>query len=402
MSTVMSELMSKQPETTSIQPEISSSESDVDLSSVFGPPSTKEEVLANLKKDSETYQKFLTFPPKEREKLLSFMAGQHGLKITYDSFFQKIMSPHLHPERLESFLSALLNEPVHIEKILPREGNRLTYESHIIIMDILVLLSDGSRINVEIQKIGLLFPGERSSCYVADSIMKEYDELKGTLKQDFDYKKMKPVYLIILMEESSKHFKDVAPHYIHTQKIQYDSGAKVTSLQNIKYISLDTFRNTVHNIDNKLNAWLTFLSSDTPSDILKLIHAYPEFCELYQEIAEFRRNPKELIYMYSEALTIADNNIAKLMIDQMREELTDLSKQMVEMVAEKDKITADLDKIIADKDKAIADLDKANSDLDKANSKLDKAIADNTIKDAEIIKLKAEIEKLKHSSSNSN
>lgn len=342
-----------------------SDSSNTVLSTIFGPPCSHEEALECLKSDPETYHKFLTFPSEEQEKVLSFLAGQRGLTITYDSFFQKIMSPLLHPERLESLLSELLNEPIHIERILPREGIRLSYEASLIIMDILVQLSDGSRVNVEIQKIGLRFPGERSSCYVADAIMRQYTELKSTLKEKFDYRKMRPFYLIILMEESSKAFKDVAPHYIHTEEVRYDSGAKVTSLPKIKYISLDTFRNTVHNIDNKLTAWLTFFSSDEPANIIKLIQAYPEFRELYEEISEFRKNPKELVYMYSEALTIADNNTVKLMIDDMRDEIAAQARE------------------IAVKDNTIA------SQADKLAAKDDEIAT----KDDEIAKLKAELEK---------
>lgn len=331
--------------------------SEVTLSSVFGPPCTRDAALTDLKKDPETYMKFLTFPPEEQEKVMAFLTGQHGLKITYDSFFQKIMSPILHPERLESLLSELLEQPVQIERVLPREGVRLSYEASLIIMDILVQLSDGSRVNVEIQKIGLRFPGERSSCYAADAIMRQYTELKSILKDKFDYRKMRPFYLIILMEESSRPFKEVAPHYIHTQVVHYDSGAKVTSLPQIRYISLDTFRETVHNIDNKLSAWLTFFSSDKPADILKLIDSYPEFRELYAEIAEFRKNPKELIGMYSEALTIADNNTVKLMIDDMRDEIiaqANLIAAKNDELAAKDNELAAKDNELAAKDNELA------------------------------------------------
>ncbi len=212
-------------------------------------------------------------------------------------------------------------------------------EAGIVIMDILVQLADGSRVNVEMQKIGLYFPGERSSCYAADAIMRQYTELKSILKDNFTYQKMKPFYLIVLMEHSSAPFKKVAPHYIHSKQISYDSGAVVTSLSHIKYISLDTFRQTVHNITNKLQAWLTFLSSDEPTDIIALITAYPEFRELYQDIAAFRTKPKELITMYSEALEIADRNTVRLMIDDMQELI---AKQAIELAA-KDAYIAQLE-----------------------------------------------------------
>ena len=349
-------------------------QSPVDLSDILGPPSSREEILTVLKKNQDTYQRFRSFPPEEQKKLLSFIAGQQGLKITYDPFFQKIFSPYYHLDRLERFLSDLLHEPVRIEKVLPREGERLSYEAHIIIMDILVKLEDGARINVEIQKIGMQFPGERSSCYIADSIMKEYNELKHTLKENFVYRKMRPVYLIVLMEKSSPQFSEVAPHYIHTLQTHFDSGAKVNTLENIIYISLDTFHEYIHNINNPLDAWLTFLSSDQPEDILKLVQAYPEFRDMYAEIAQFRKNTEELIHMYSEALTIADNNTAKLMIDEMQDEI----KNLTIAVADKDRSLADMGKSLADKDKAIKDKDKT--------------IAESI---TEIEKLRAEILRLK-------
>lgn len=333
------------------------------ISDVFGPGCSLGEALELIRRDTETYRKYLCFPAGEQRKILFFIAGQRGLKICYDSFFHRIMSPELHPERLESFLSELMEDTVHIEKILPREGIRMTDEAGIIIMDILVQLSDGSRVNVEMQKLGLYFPGERSSCYSADAIMRQYTELKSRLKDKFSYKEMKPFYLIVLMEHSSEPFKKAAPHYIHTEKIFYDSGAKVTSLSKIKYISLDTFRETVHNISNKLQAWLTFFSSDEPAQILALINTYPEFCELYKEIAEFRRKPEELIHMYSEALAIADRNTIRMMVDDMQAEVANLEKQIA---AQKDKLAAQQDKLaaqqneLAAKDEQIARLKAEN------------------------------------------
>ena len=89
----------------------------------------------------------------------------------------------MHQERLESLLSAVFGEKVTIDKVLPREGNRMVEDGSLIVMDILVKLSDGSYINVEMQKYGFLFPGERSDCYAADFIMRQYNKLKMKKKR---------------------------------------------------------------------------------------------------------------------------------------------------------------------------------------------------------------------------
>ena len=64
---------------------------------------------------------------------------------------------------------------------------------------------------------------------------------------------------------------------MHRRKVLYDSGAKVSSLSEIIYISLDTFQSVVQNINTELEAWLMFFSSDRPSDIIRLVSAYPEY-----------------------------------------------------------------------------------------------------------------------------
>ena len=132
---------------------------------------------------------------------------------------------------------------------------------------------------------------------------------------------MKPVYLIILMEESPSEFRQAAPHYIHERQISYSSGVQLKDLENVYFITLDIFRSVVQNITNKLDAWLTFFSCEEPERILELVDTYPEFAQYYEDIAKFRNNPKELIHMYSEALYLLDRNTEKYMVEEMKADL---------------------------------------------------------------------------------
>ena len=102
-----------------------------------------------------------------------------------------------------------------------------------------------------------------------------------------------------------------------------------------------------------------------------LVQEYPKFLEYYKDIAVFRTKPKELIYMFSEALEILDRNTANYMIDELAQEVKSVKEE----------------------------LDSAKSELD--STKKESMVKDNLIdtqkkelasKDEEIAKLKAKLE----------
>ena len=63
--------------------------------------------------------------------------------------------------------------------MLPNEGGRIADENTLLVTDILVEFEDGSLADVEIQKLGYAFPGERSACYAADLLLRQYKKGHG-------------------------------------------------------------------------------------------------------------------------------------------------------------------------------------------------------------------------------
>lgn len=178
--------------------------------------------------------------------------------------------------------------------------------------------------------------------------------LQQIREERFNYDVMRPVYIIVLMEQSPKEFHQYADTYIHHSVFHMDSGMPFDNLLNFIYIPLDIFRKMPHNNLTELEAWLYFLSSDNPGDVKRIIEKYPFFEELYKEIIEFRYRPEELIMMYSESLLIADRNTIRLMIDEAREERdVAIAEAAAEAAAE---AKAEMDKVLAEKDAEIARL----------------------------------------------
>jgi predicted transposase/invertase (TIGR01784 family) len=219
---------------------------------------------------------------------------------------------------VEKLISALIGQKVKIKTVLSREGSQLADKGSFVIMDIIVELEDGSFVDVEMQKTGYRFPSQRSSCYVSDMIMRQYNRRREEVGEKFSYKDITPVYLFVLMEKASEEFVG-SEEYIHRREVSYSSGIELPETTRITYIALDSFRKNAQNVNGELEAWLSFLIKADIESVTKLIEAYPEFLGIYEEIAEFRKDPKELIGMFSEALYIMDRNTEKYMIDELKE-----------------------------------------------------------------------------------
>ena len=202
-------------------------------------------------------------------------------------------------------------------------------------MDILVKLEDGSYCNIEVQKIGYAFPGERAACYSADLLLRQYKTARSKKKEKFTYKDVKNVYTIVLIDKSTGDFHDFQEVYKHNFQQQSDTGLEMNLLQKYVFIPLDLFRNNMQNkgIRNKMDAWLAFLSMDDPDMIIRLSTEYPEFKVMYQQVYEICRNVEALMGIFSEELRIMDRNTVKYMVDQMQEEI-DSQRQEIKLLKE--------------------------------------------------------------------
>ena len=77
-----------------------------------------------------------------------------------------------------------------------------------------------------------------------------------------------------------------------------------------------------------LDAWLLFLSSDNPEDILYLTERHPEFIPMYEQLFAICSNEGRMLEMYSAELRMMDNNTVKLMIDKMNEKLDEKDREI--------------------------------------------------------------------------
>ena len=284
---------------------------------------SREEILGKIHGSKELEGIFHSWQEKQREEFLDFCTGAKGVKMLYDFCIKAILNPEIYPERLEELISLLLGKKVKLLKVLPNDNTRIADESSLLIMDFLVRLSDGSVVNVEVQKVGYAFPGQRSACYSADLLLREYKQVRGEMtKKAFSYRKISNVYTIVLFEKSTPEFHQFPDKYIHKFQQESNTGLKLNLLQKFVFVALDIYRKNQQNknIKNRLNGWLTFLSSDAPEDIIALIEKYPDFKPMYAQVYEICQNIEQVMGMFSKELYELDRNTVRYMIDELQEE----------------------------------------------------------------------------------
>ena len=347
-----------------------------------------------IREDKHLRKTFNEWKIQEQEEFLDICTGVHGAKMLYDGFFKEVMNPEYAPGRLNDFLSLVLEKQIRVMKVLPNDSARLTDESSLLIMDIVVEFEDGGIANIEVQKLGYMFPGQRSACYSADLLLRQYKRLRDEKKKKFSYRDIQTVDTIVLFEKSPKEFQENPDSCCHRVEHRADTGIRLDIPQKFVYLSLDNFKKKQHNegekIHNKLEAWLTFFSRDEPDMILKLIKQYPEFKPMYEDVYELCRNVEEVMQVFSKELLEMDRNTVKLMIDEMEEEL----QKKREMLKEQNQKIGEQGWKIKEKDRKIEEQNQAIVKQEQQMLKLDAELKQSKREMAGLVQRITELEKI--------
>ncbi len=362
---------------------------------------TREEVMRCIREDKHLRKTFNEWKIQEQEEFLDICTGVHGAKMLYDGFFKEVMNPEYAPGRLNDFLSLVLEKQIRVMKVLPNDSARLTDESSLLIMDIVVEFEDGGIANIEVQKLGYMFPGQRSACYSADLLLRQYKRLRDEKKKKFSYRDIQTVYTIVLFEKSPKEFQENPDSCCHRVEHRADTGIRLDIPQKFVYLSLDNFKKKQHNegekIHNKLEAWMTFFSRDEPDMILKLIKQYPEFKPMYEDVYELCRNVEEVMQVFSKELLEMDRNTVKLMIDEMEEELQkkrEMLKEQNQKIGEQGWKIKENDRKIKEKDRKIEEQNQAIVKQEQQMLKLDAELKQSKSEMAGLMQRITELEKI--------
>ena len=332
---------------------------------------TREQIVKDIMDTPNLKLTFESWDNDTQEHFLDFCSGAKGVKMLYDGFFKEILDPDSKPQRLEDLLSLIFKQKILIKKVLPNDSSRIASESFLLILDIVIELEDGSLANVECQRIGYSFIGQRAACYSADLLLRQYKRVRNEKKKKFLYKDVKKVCSIIFYETSPTEFKAFPSDMVHHFQQTSDTGLKLDLLQEYFFIPLDIVNRIYHNdnvIDNKLTAWFIFLSNDDPEVIANLIATYPDFKQMYHEVYEMCLSTEKVMDMFSEELRMIDKNTVEYMLDQMQAEIEQNRMLLEQQNAEIEQRNAEIQQRNAEIQQRNAEIEQRNAEIAKKDA----------------------------------
>lgn len=209
---------------------------------------SREEILEKIHSHKSLENIFQNWNEQQQQEFLDFCTGAKGVKMLYDFCIKAILNPEVYPQRIEELISLLLGKKVKLLKVLPTDNTRISNETSLLIMDFLVQLEDNSIVNVEIQKVGYAFPGQRSACYSADLLLRQYRQVRNqTTDKTFSYKKISNVYTIVFFEKSTSEFHKYPNKHIHKFQQTSNTGLKINLLQKFIFVALDIYKENNQN-----------------------------------------------------------------------------------------------------------------------------------------------------------
>ena len=132
------------------------------------------------------------------------------------------------------------------------------------------------------------------------------------------------------------------------------------------FISLDIFLKKHQNgdISTELDAWLTFLSTEEPDEIMRLCDAFLFFRDIYRHIYEICQNTEDVMGIFSEALAELDRNTVDYMIDKLKRSNEQLQVENEQLQVENERLQGEKERLQAEMEQLQDQITQRQEELD--------------------------------------
>lgn len=222
---------------------------------------------------------------QEEQRIIKGLSQEELKKILTpknDVIFKRLFGSKGKEKVLKSFLEAILEikiEKVEIEAetlMLPEE-----IDEKVGILDLLVTLEDGTKVDIEMQNSSNINIIKRSHFYASRLYDKE-------LKIGEKYRILNKVIIVFIT--NFKMFKDIEDYHTKWKMTEINNKEKVLDEIELQYIELPKFKEKKYNTKLKKDQWLLFLDYENKEVLKEIMEENEEIKEQEEEMEKIKKD----------------------------------------------------------------------------------------------------------------
>jgi len=242
------------------------------------------------------------------------------------------------------------------------------------IVDVLAVLEEGTKVNVEMQKVSRYFSVKRFLYYWSITYGRGFE--KGS-----HYEDLNDAICILIVEGKLPELENLPYHTIWRVKCEEDTSRVLTSVLELHIIELGKLKENCGN-DPELDDWLWFIADPKDEKVKKSMEQKPEIKEAMEKLRVMSEDEEmQLIAFYED---LADHDRATRKFREERAE---------EKIKEAERMTKDAEKKQKDAEKKQKDVEKKQKDVEKKQKDAEKKQKDVEKKQKDIEKKQKDAEK---------
>jgi len=328
------------------------------------------------------------------------------LSPTRDVIFQALFGEQENENFIRPFIKSIIKRPIQkldlTQNTIFRRKHEKDKQS---VVDVLAVLEEGTKVNVEMQKVSRDFCVKRFLYYWSITYGRGFE--KGS-----HYEDLHDAICILIVEGTLPELGNLPYHTIWRVKCEEDASRVLTSVLELHIIELGKLKETCGN-DPELDDWLWFIADPKDEKVKRCMEQKPEIKEAMEKLRVMSEDEEMQLIAFYEDLADHDRATRKFREERAEKQIKEAERK--EKEAEKkeknaEKIMKEVEKIKAENEaserairegkKEIQEGKKAIQEkIIKEKEKMIKNMIENSIPEEMIMKIvnitKEELEKLK-------
>jgi len=243
------------------------------------------------------------------------------LSPTGDAIFQALFGEQENENFIRPFIKSIIKRPIQkldlTQNTIFRRKHGNDKQS---VVDVLAILEEGTKVNVEMQKVSRDFSVKRFLHYWSITYERGFE--KGS-----HYEDLNDTICILIVEGKLPELEGLPYHTIWRVKCEEDASRVLTSVLELHIIELGKLKETCGN-DPELDDWLWFIADPKGEKVKKSMEQKPEIKQAMHQLRVMSEDEKMQLIAFYEDLAEHDRATEKYNKEKREQEMKQREKNI--------------------------------------------------------------------------